>query len=179
VIQLGPLATKSGMEHLVENENSSSIYYFGEKSVFANRVINHPILITAVLAGVGCLILIDDKVMLSRAILTLPGLFGVAFFVRYICRNLCYVVEIDTLRQTIRLYQCYKKGFVEAPLSEVEFNFKISFGCCYMGKRYAIMNEYMYPIINILPKEKNIKFADNFFSRFAKRQFDKWSLKHR
>jgi hypothetical protein len=115
--------------------------------------------------------------MLSRAIMVLPGFFGMAFFVRYICRNLCYTVEIDTLHQTIRLFQCYNKNVVEAPLSEVEFYFDKSFGCYYIGKRFTIMNEYMYKIISILPKETNIGFADNFYSRYVKKQFDKWKIR--
>jgi hypothetical protein len=174
VTPLGPLASKSGMEHLVENENPTGIYYFGEKSVIANWAINHPILIIAILAGVCCLITIDDKVMLSRVtIYVLPYLFAMAFLVKYLCRNLCYVVEIDMLHQTIRFYQCYKKGFIEAPLSEVEFCFDIIYGCHYMDKNFTIMTEYIFKIISILPDKKNIKFADHFWGRYAKKQYEK------
>lgn len=175
---LGLLALKSGMEHLVENENPSGIYYFGEKSVFANWLLNHPFLIAVVLSVVGCLIVIDDKVMLSRVIIAfLPLVFGMAFLVRYLCKDLCFAVEIDTVHQIIRLFQCYNKGVVEAPLGEVEFCFDKSFGCYYIGKKFTIMNEYMYKILSILPSEKSVKFADNIYSRFVKKQFDKWKIR--
>lgn len=92
---------------------------------------------------------------------------------RFICRNLCYLVEINTLSWRIKFFRCFNKGIVEADLHSVEFVFDKHFACLYSGERFTIFNEYMSGIADVLPLEMEIRFSDSSYGRYMKKQFER------
>jgi hypothetical protein len=103
-------------------------------------------------------------------------ILGLAFFLRFYCRNLCYWVEINRLSEKIKFYKCFSK-VVEAPLHSVEFVFDKHFACYYDGERFTIFNEYMADIAEVLPAAMDIRFAEGFYARFMKRQYERQKLR--
>jgi hypothetical protein len=99
--------------------------------------------------------------------------FGFALLIRFLCRNLCCWVEIDTASEKIKFFRCFNKGIVEAPLSSVEFVFDKHFACLYRGERFTIWNEYMAGIAEALPAGMEIRFSEGFYGRFMKKQVEK------
>ncbi len=165
-------------------ENNSSIegksqkqlgpHLFGEKSKLGNWVLNHPFHVVVFLTLIVCSIVVVDKATQIRVLIKLEVfIFGLAFFLRFYCRNLCYWVEIDRLSEKITFYRCFNKGVVEAPLRSVEFIFDKHFACYYAGERFAIFNEYMADIAGVLPPEMDIRFAKGLYARYMKKQFEK------
>jgi hypothetical protein len=168
-------------------ENNSSIegqsqkqlgtHLFGEKSKLANWVLNHPFHVAMFLTLIGCSIAVVDKATQIPVLIKYEVvIFGMAFFLRFYCRNLCYRVEIDRLSEKIKFYRCFNKGVVEAPLHSVEFVFDKHFACYYAGERFTIFNEYMADIAEVLPPEMDIRFAKGLYARFMKKQVEKTRL---
>jgi hypothetical protein len=152
-------------------------HLFGEKSKLANWVLNHPFHVAVFLTLIGCFIAVVDKALQIRVLIKYEvAIFGLAFFLRVYCRNLCYLVEINMLTEKIKFYRCFNKGLVEAPLRSVEFAFDKHFGCYYAGERFTILNGYMADIAKVLPPEMNIRFAKGLYARFMKKQFEKMRL---
>jgi hypothetical protein len=151
------------------------IYLFGEKSKLWNWVLNHPFHVAVILSLIGITFFVFDKARQMQVLIKAElVIFGTAFLLRFIiCRNLCYLVEIDKLAEKIKFYRCFNKGVVEAPLRSVEFVFDWSFACYYAGQRFAIWNEYMDEIAEVLPREMEIHFKNGFYVRFMKKQFEK------
>ena len=157
-----------------QSQKQAGTYIFGEKLKAANWLLNHPFHIAAF--GV----LIDTPLIASGPLSLITSLKinllffgGIAFFLRFICRNLCYWVVIDTVSEKVTFYRCFNKGVVEAPLRSVEFVFDSHFACYYAKERFTIMNEYMGGISEVLPPGVEIRFSDGFYGRFMKKQFDR------
>ena len=154
------------------------MYVFGEKSKVANWVLSHPFHIATGITLISCLIAIGDAAMLIRVLMIFPPFcFGLAFLLRFLCRNLCYWVEIDTASEKIKFFRCFNKGIVEAPLRSVEFVFDKHFACLYLGERFTIFNEYMGGIAEVLPPGMEIRFSGGFYGRFMKKQFERYRAK--
>lgn len=155
------------------SQKRTGVYLLGEKSKAANWALNHPFHIGGAVALIGLLVSDHDKVHLLRSLMIAVSILGVALILRYLCRNLCYWVEIDILSERIKFFKCFNKGVVEAPLRSVEFIFDKHFACIYRGERFTIFNEYMPCIAEVLPSEIKIRFSNGFYGRFMKRQFEK------
>jgi hypothetical protein len=153
--------------------NRAGVYLLGEKSKAANWVLNHPFHICGAAALIGLLVGDYDKVHLMRSLMISASLMGVALIFRYLCRNLCYWVEIDTLSERIKFFRCFNRGIVEAPLRSVEFIFDKHFACLYRGERFTIFNGYMGCIVKVLPSGMKIQFTNGFYGRFMEKQFEK------
>ena len=154
----------------------TNIYLFGEKSKFANWVLNHPIHIAAGCTLACCLLIIGDgdSEKQVRALQIIPlFFFGLAFLVRFLCRNLCYWVEIDTQLEKIKFFKCFNKGIVEFPIQSVSFRFDKHFAAFYAGERFTIFNEYMAGIAELLPPEKEIEFSRGLYGRYMKWMFER------
>jgi len=160
-----------------QSQEQPGTYLFGEKSKLANWVLNHPIHI-AVFITVICfpIAISDNATPLRTSVISEAIIFGLAFLLRFLCRNLCYWVEIDTLSEKIKFYRCFNKGIVEAPLRSVEFVFDKHFACYYSGERFTIFNEYMAAVAEVLPPEMGIRFAEGPYARFMKKQFERQRL---
>jgi hypothetical protein len=148
-------------------------YLFGEKSRVANWVLNHPFHLCGGAALIGLVVGDHDKVHLMRSLMIAASLLVLALILRFLCRKLCYWVEIDTLSEKIKFFRCFNKGVVEAPLHSVEFVFDKHFACLYRGERFTIFNEYMGDIAEVLPLGMKIRFSDGFYGRFMEKQFEK------
>jgi len=158
-----------------ESQSESGVYIFGERLKLANWILNHPFLIAGSSTLICCLIAIGDNEVPIRALIaSVIVFFGLASLIRSLCSNLCYSVEIDTKCDKIRLFRCFDKGIVEAPLRSVEFRVDNHFACFYAGEKFVIFNEYMYQISEILPKDMGIRFSNNFYARFLEKQFQKY-----
>ena len=155
------------------SQNRAGVYLLGEKSKAANWALNHPFHICGGAALIGLLVGDHDKVHLMRSLMIAASLMGVALILRYLCRNLCYWVEIDTLSERIKFFRCFNKGVVEAPVRSVEFIFDKHFACLYNEERFVIFNQYMGCIAKVLPAGMKIQFANGFYGRFMKKQFEK------
>ncbi|MFZ2631085.1 MAG: hypothetical protein WA081_22675 [Desulfosalsimonadaceae bacterium] len=149
-------------------------YIFGEKSKLANWVLNHPIHIGGCCVLIGTPLLASDKLtLIDSFVVNLLFFFGLSFFLRFICRNLCYWVKVDVASGKIIFYRCFNKGVVEASLNLVEFVFDTHFACHYDGERFTIFNEYMNDIVEVLPHGMEIRFSNSFYGRFMKKQFER------
>ncbi|MGO9020954.1 MAG: hypothetical protein ACLQVJ_21635 [Syntrophobacteraceae bacterium] len=161
------------MEREPERQENGT-YLFGEKSKVANWILNHPLLIAVVCTLISCFALIGDKAKLMVGLRILPAtFFGIAFMLRFLCRNLCYWVVIDPASETITFFRCFNKGVVEAPIHSVQFVFDKHFACLYGGERFTIFNEYMHLISEVLPPGMEIKFSEGFYGRFMKKQVER------
>lgn len=90
------------------------------------------------------------------------------FSFRFLARNLCYRVEIDTANEKIRFFRVFNKSVVEAPIRSVEFRADKHFACFYNGERFTILNEYTKRISKVLPPGVEIQFSKNFFARLMR-----------
>lgn len=165
------MKTKNSMR--CRTQNRSGLLLFGERSKAANWALNHPFHICGSAAIIGLLVGDHDNVHLMRSLMIATALLCVALILRYLCRNLCYRVEIDTSTERINFFKCFNKGFVEAPLRSVEFIFDKHFACLYHGERFTIFNEYMRCIAEVLPAGMKIQFSNGFYGQFMKKQFEK------
>jgi len=158
-----------------ESQSEAGVYIFGERLKLATWILNHPFQIAGSCTLICCLVAIGDDETPIRVINILAiFFFGLAFLIRFLCRNLCYLVEIDTKSGKIKLFRCFDKGIIEAPLRLVEFRVENHFACFYAGEKFTIFNEYMYQIAEILPKDMGIMFSNNIYARFLERQFRKY-----
>ncbi|MGO9020240.1 MAG: hypothetical protein ACLQVJ_18025 [Syntrophobacteraceae bacterium] len=160
------------MEREPERQENGT-YLFGEKSKVANWILNHPFHIVGGGLLFCSLITVRDLATLVIPLWVGALLFGFAFLLRLLCRNLCYRVEIYTVLEKIKFLRCFNKGIVEAPIRSVEFVFDKHFACLYGGERFTIYNEYMHLISDLLPPGMEIKFSEGFYGRFMKKQVER------
>src|SRR5208337_3652165 len=164
-----------------QSQEQSGTYLFGERLKLANWILNHPFRIAAGCTLIGCIATILDRATPIRESMRVlinyeVVIIGSAIAMRYLCRNLCYWVEINTISEKIKFYRCFNKGIVEAPLRSVEFVFDKHFACYYSGERFTIFNEYMAAVAEVLPPEMGIRFAEGPYARFMKKQFERQRL---
>ena len=85
----------------------------------------------------------------------------------------------------IRFFRFFHKGVLEAPVREVEFRFDRAslwglseLVCLYGGERSTISLDEMYPLAAVLPEGVEIKYAEGFWGRLARKRCEKWKLDH-
>jgi hypothetical protein len=159
-------------------EGKTGVHLFGEKSKIANWILSHQLHIAAGGVLIYCICFVGKNGKLTTSGMVVPAVFfGLFLLLRFVCRNLCYWVEIEPAAGKIKFFRCFNKGVVEAPLSSVEFVFDKHFACLYRGERFTIFNEYMYGIAEILPPGVEIHFSCGVYGRFIRKQFEKRGAK--
>ncbi|NDY43508.1 hypothetical protein G3N55_11990 [Dissulfurirhabdus thermomarina] len=154
-----------------QSENNPNVFVFGEKSVLANWVLNHPfwtasiLVFFAIVPTVSC----SDRFLKVFIVFSTYN-YAIALAARLLCRNLCYKVEYDLSSRVIKFYRCFNSGAIEAPIENVVFLFDRHFAAIYSVYRFTIFNEYMPYFAAIIPGNE-IKFSDGIYARYMKWRF--------
>ncbi len=149
-------------------------YIFCEESKVGNWIVSH-----IFLCVVCFLIFFFLSIAFTRDVSVIWGLWwlvplflGLGALIRFVFRDMCSRVEVDTVTAKIKFFRFYHNA-VETPVRSVEFRCGYRFARFYAEEKFAISPGYTNLIAEVLPEGVEIKFSDGFWGRLGKRQFEK------